>query len=509
MAVTNNRGVVVLVLAACGSFAATAVGPPEKRFATEEASETLRPVKRAGGTDSSPRGQTASRKGAQRDQANWPSYLSGQLVRPGDAADAPQSWTPEDVSWSASVEGYGQSSPIAWDNVIYSTSVSGGEKEALHVTAISLFDGQVNWTRTFRSTAPETSGYLISRAAPTPVCDRDGLFAYFESGDLFALDHRGEPRWHVSLAERFGRFDNKFGLAASPVLTEQAVIVLADHDGPSYVAAFRRDDGTLLWKRDRPGGRSWSSPSIVRVGDRDQLVCSSAGTLEGYDPKTGETLWTHEEIGGNTVATPIDLGDGRFLVASLIRPADGPTPHATESNLLAKIVQDDQAFRLDVQWVAAKARGSFCSPIASGDNAYWVNPTGVVYCLNLDTGEERFAERLPCGACWATPLAVDDRVYFFGRKGEATILSNSQEFEVISTGHRTRDPDDRPPSDPPEPSEAKAEAGNEPDAARRRAAAMNSGVTLYAAILVGPRLIVRYGDRIDCVPVADGDRPSR
>jgi len=276
--------------------------------------------------------------------------------------------------------------------------------------------------------------------------------------------------------------------------------VLADHDGPSYLAAFRRDDGRLIWKRDRPGGRSWSSPSIVRVGGRDQLVCSSAGTLEGYDPETGETLWTHDGIGGNTVATPIDLGEGQFLVASLIRPADGPAPHATESNLLAKIVQRDEGFRLNVQWVAARARGSFCSPIASGGNAYWVNPTGVVYCLNLDTGEEQFTERLPCGACWATPLAAGNRIYFFGRRGEATILRNSPDFQVISTGHRTRAPDDRPQSADRKPSEAKAAAGKSPDAARRRAAAMNSGVTLYAVIRVGPRLIFRYGDRIDCVP---------
>lgn len=445
---------------------------------------------------------------------NWPSYLAGQLADRREAADVPRGWTPADVSWSTAVEGYGQSSPIVWDDTIYVTSVSGDEKEALHVMAISLGDGRVTWRQTFRSTAPETSGYLISRAAPTPACDGGGLFAYFESGDLFALDPQGEPRWHVSLAERFGRFDNKFGLAASPVLTERAVIVLADHDGPSYVAAFRRDDGSLLWKRDRPGGRSWSSPGIVRVAGRDHLVCSSAGTLEGYDPETGETLWTHEEIGGNTVATPIDLGGGRFLVASLIRPADGPTAYATESNLLARIIPagpslpEGQAFRLEVEWVAAKARGSFCSPIASATQAYWVNPTGVVFCLDLASGEERFAERLPCGACWATPHLIGDRVYFFGKEGEATILEDGPEFRVVSTGHRTRSPEDRPPRRDADDPDADDPDADDPDtddraAARRRAAAMNSGVTLYAAVRVGPRLIVRYGDRIDCVGPED------
>lgn len=434
---------------------------------------------------------------------NWPSYLAGQLNGSADAVDVPERWTPEDVAWSISIEGYGQSSPIAWDDTVYATSVSGNEKEALHVTAISLRRGRVKWTQTFRSTAPEKSGYLISRAAPTPVCDRDGMFVYFESGDLFALSHQGEIRWHLSLAERFGRFDNKFGLAASPLLTERSVIVLADHDGPSYVVAFRRDDGSLLWKRDRPGGRSWSSPTIVDVAGRDHLVCSSAGKLEGYDPDTGETLWTREEIGGNTVATPIDLGDSRFLVASLIRPADGPTAHATESNLLAKIVTDGDEYRLQPEWVAAKARGSFCSPIASQEYAYWVNPTGVVYCLDLATGEQKYSKRLPCGACWATPHLIGDRVYFFGKNGEATILKDSREFQMISTGHRTRAPDDRPAASEPDGPKASESDDDEPDAARRRAAAMNSGVTLYAVIRVGRRWVIRYGDRIDCIGTAD------
>lgn len=452
----------------------------------------------------------------------WPHFFAGQVDNLGDSNPLPDRWSPRDVTWSAALEGYGQSSPIVWRDTVFATSVSGAEKEDLRVTAVSLSDGSVKWVRVFRSTAPETSGQLISRAAPTPACDEDGLFVFFESGDLFALDHHGETRWHVSLADRFGRFENKFGLAASPILTQQAVIVLVDHDGPSYLAAFSRTDGSLLWKRDRPregvdqqdgqrreppNGRSWSSPALVHAAGRDHLVCSSAGSLVGYDPRSGETLWAHEEIGGNTVATPIDLGGGRFLVASLIRPADGPTAYATESNLLARIVEQEAGFRLQVEWVAEKARGSFCSPVASQDLAYWVNPTGVVFGIDLATGEQRFSNRLPCGACWATPLVVGDRVYFFGKDGEATILKSSPEFELISTGHRTRDPDDRPDAPVGEAAVADDDtadeaSGGEASAARRRVAALNSGVTLYAAIRVGTHWIVRYGDRIDCLNFA-------
>ncbi len=73
---------------------------------------------------------------------------------------------------------------------------------------------------------------------------------------------------------------------------------------------------------------------MVHVDGVDVVVCSSAGSIDGYDASSGKQLFTYDSVGGNTAATPIDLGQHQFLVSSLIRPSDGPSEFALESNLL-------------------------------------------------------------------------------------------------------------------------------------------------------------------------------
>ena len=64
--------------------------------------------------------------------------------------------------------------------------------------------------------------------------------------------------------------------------------------------------------------------------------------------------------------------------------------------------------------------------------AYFVNRTGVVYCLDLKTGEERYAERTS-GSIWATPIAAGERIYLFGRGGTTAVIKSGPEFEVLAT----------------------------------------------------------------------------
>ncbi len=438
-----------------------------------------------------PRGQAESLP-----QSDRSSFLSHNTALKGSDAESeslvlPTKWEPESVKWRAKLAGYGQSMPVVENGTIYVTSVVGANKDEYHLEAIAVSSGERRWAVTTKNSHPVASTPMVSRSAPTPVVDQNAVYVFYESGDMVAVSLAGESLWQLDLQSRYGKFANEFGLSASPVQTDDSVILLVDHDGPSYLVAIHKQDGTEKWRSDRGTRyRSWSSPGMVQVAGRDVVICSSAGTVDGYDASTGKLLFTYDEVGGNTAATPIDLGNHQFLVSSLIRPADGPSEFALESNLLAEIVppetvSSDEQWELKVQWIAAEARGSFCSPVASQEHCYFISAQGVLYCLDRSSGAELYHERLSCGMCWATPIVRGGYVYLFGKTGLSMIIKDSPRFEVISENNRAWSEDD--PSIGSVPGESQA-----PEAIRDRM----KGGTQYGAIALPDGMLIRRGDQL-------------
>lgn len=413
-------------------------------------------------------------------------FLENQVMEL-DESRFPLTWAPDDVAWSCDLQGYGQSSPVIWDGLIFATSVEGANKERCLVTAINSKSGVVEWVHEEPAEVPAENTPMISRAAPTPVCDASGLFVFFETGNLVALNHSGQVRWQRKLQGDLGKFENKFGVSSSLAQVEDKLFVLLDHDASSLLVAINKTDGTNAWNAPRSNlGHSWTSPAIVRVDGQPLIVCSSIGSVDVYDPNNGGLLASHKSVGGNSVATPIDCGQGRFLVSSLIRPADGPVQGATKSNLMAQIVKNDGVYSIKIQWVAENARGAFCSPIKHGDYCYWINPQGVLFCLDAATGKEHYAKRLPCGGCWATPLAIGQRLYCFGRDGETVVVRVGSSYEELSAGNRIWD------ESPAEQPVQESTNTKQPPAATTGRIASRPG--LYSAIALQEGLVIRRGD---------------
>ncbi|MCA9157482.1 MAG: PQQ-binding-like beta-propeller repeat protein [Planctomycetales bacterium] len=369
--------------------------------------------------------------------ANDASGFLSDRVLSNSPPSLPLAWNPESVRWKCDLPGYGQSSPVVWSGKVYVTSVEGASKNRCLLTCIDLQSGTEFWRSTIDSADPVESTPMVSRAAPTPACDENGVYTFFESGDLLAVDHTGKTLWHRKLQAEYGKFDNKFGVSSSVAQTGELLFLLVDHDGQSYLLAVQKSNGETAWQALRENrGHSWTSPAIISLSGQPLVVCSSIGSVDVYDVVCGSRLVHYTELGGNSVASPIDFGQGRVLVSSLIRPADGPVEGATRSNLLAKLSRQGDLYQLEVQWIAENARGSFCSPILHGNECYWINPQGVLFCLDAETGKEHYAKRLSCGACWATPLAVGEHVYLFGREGETTVIKAGPQFEELSPGNR-------------------------------------------------------------------------
>ena len=418
----------------------------------------------------------------------WPAFL-GQGATALPAEGVPLTWSPDaNLAWKVDLPGHGQSSPVVWGAHVFLTAVAGPNKETNIVLCLNLADGSEVW-RSESATAFEAKNDLYhSRAAPTPVVDQQHVYCYFESGDVLALTHAGKQVWTRNLTADYGAPQNQFGLAASPVQTADAVVILVDDQGPSYLIAVSKRDGSTLWKTDRTGRVSWSSPALVPVEGALQVVVSSAGSVDGYDPATGTLLWSLTEgIGGNTVATPVPFGDGIFLVAASPGQRGETAEAAKTSNFAVKIERVATGYQPKVLWRTDRAFPSFGSPIVHAGYAYWVNRQGVVYCFDAATGEEAYTQRTP-QSIWATPFGIGDRVYLFGKEGTTTVLAAGPEFKILAENQLWNP--DAPAADP---------ATDETDPRRRAAAAMFGGPTQYGVAAVPGHLLIRTGEVLYCV----------
>lgn len=352
----------------------------------------------------------------------WPRWRgpSGQgLVEPGDY---PDTWSDtQNVLWKVEPPGKGNSSPIIWkDRIFLTAALDGGKRRA--ILCLSRVDGKLLW-QTF---APETNlektqgknGY----ASGTPATDGERVYAYFGNYGLFCVDFEGKQVWHQS----FGDMDAMHGMACSPLLHGDHVIVFQDHRSKSgsFVAAFDKRTGKPVWKMPRTEKVGWGSPIAVRVGDHDEIIVSSESRVYAYDPANGKELWS---CGGNLVEvtpTPV-VGHGMIFCCS---GRAGPT-------LAIRPGGSGDVSKSRVVWKLNTASPFIPSPLIYGDYLYMVNDmVSVARCFEAKTGKLMWQERLGNAAkesFSASPLAVNGKIFFTNDSGETFVLAAGPEFKLL------------------------------------------------------------------------------
>jgi hypothetical protein len=344
--------------------------------------------------------------------------------------ELPQQWAPDqNIAWQSETDGYGQSAPVILNDQIILTSVTGDQKETCAVTAYSLDHGQKLWQHRFQASHQGTSSYMIARAAPTPILDSQAVYAFFESGDIVALDLEGNPLWQRDLTADYGEFQNNHGLGSSPAQTRDLILLNIEHKGPSLLLALNKQTGKTAWKSERPSGSSWTSPIVVGEDGQQQVVGSSGGNLSGYNSENGKLLWSLEGLEGNSVPSPCALGN--FIFAGARIPEFGSADEAAKSNLCIRIT-GDVSDPYELCWRAAKAVSDYASPVVDGEQVYFLNKVGVLYCVDAMSGESVYQQRLRT-ECWATPIIAESGIYFLGKDGTTRVVKRGREFEILAS----------------------------------------------------------------------------
>ena len=72
------------------------------------------------------------------------------------------------------------------------------------------------------------------------------------------------------------------------------------------------------------------------------------------------------------------------------------------------------------------------SPLLVGDELYIVNDVGIASCLDAQTGETHWQQRLG-GNFSASPFLADGRIYFQSEEGVTTVIAAGKTFRKLAT----------------------------------------------------------------------------
>lgn len=251
--------------------------------------------------------------------ADWSRFRGPNGSGVAHAGPAPVEFGPDKaVDWVTAVPP-GRSSPVLTEERIFLTAIDEG---ALVTLALDRASGEIVWRRSFERDFEADLYHGTDSASSTPVTDGRNVYAFFHEGGLVSYGPDGTERWRRSL----GSFRNFYGIAASPVLAGNVLLLVCDQAQGSFLVAVDADSGEELWRRERTGRvESYTTPILLPdAGSPEAVLLLGTRWIDAYDPTTGDLLWTLPGVGVGPVSSP--TLDGDMLYVSAPDQASEPLP---------------------------------------------------------------------------------------------------------------------------------------------------------------------------------------
>ena len=396
-----------------------------------------------------------------RPGVDWPQFRGAFAHGVAEGFSTPVLWSvPQNkgVLWKAQLPGLGLSSPVIWGDLLCVTaSISGqpdaGIKAGLYgdiepvrddtahewrVVCLEKKNGAVAWQHTSHTGVPKIKRHTKStHANSTLATDGEHLVAFFGSEGLYAYDLTGKLLWRKDLGVLDAGFfmapEAQWETGSSPVIHAGRVIVQADVQKGSFLAAFDVANGREIWRTPRSDVPTWSTPTVHEVGGRTQVVVNGMRHVGAYDFETGKEVWRLSGGGDIPVPTPV-VHEGLVYITNAHGPA-APVyairADATGDVSLAGGATSNQG----VAWSQARDGGYMCTPLVYRGLVYIVKFNGVLSVYDARTGERRFQQRLAGGtaAFTASPVASDGKVYLANEDGQVFVLKAGPTYELLAT----------------------------------------------------------------------------
>lgn len=334
------------------------------------------------------------------------------------------------IRWRVPVSS-GYSGPTVADGRVFVTDRVAAPAQIERVHCFDAESGDKLWSISY-DCEYRNVGYMAGPRASVTV--HDGLaYALGTMGHLHCLNAaNGDLRWKSDLNAEYNIQMPVWGIASSPLIEDDLLIVQIGGSPGACIVAFDRKTGEERWKAldDRA---SYAAPIVIEQAGKRVLVCWTGDNVVGLNPQSGEPYWTHPFPPKGVilaVATPVLYKDRLFMAGFF------------EGSLMLKV--DSGRLAVEEVWWRRGAdekntdgiQPIISTPIILDDYIYGVDSYGELRCLDARTGG-RIWEDLSAvpKARWSTIHFVQngDRVWMFNERGELLITSLSPDgLNIIS-----------------------------------------------------------------------------
>jgi len=351
------------------------------------------------------------------------------------------------IAWKCPLPEWGTSTPAIWGEAVFVTTQKGDD---LLLIRISKSTGRIDWTRTAGTAKTERMELrkkgpgerkaqrfheTHNMASPSPVTDGERAIVHFGNGELASYDFQGNRQWTRNLQDDHGTYTIWWGHANSPVLHGDLVISACMQDSledlggssPSYLVAHDKRTGKEKWKTMRKTRAqaeqcdSYVTPLLRPTARGTELIVTGGNQLDAYDPSTGKQVWHLPGLNGNRVITGPTLRKDLVYATIGMRGALVAVRPGAEGELRQSAVA----------WRCEKSTPDSPSPVCASDLLFMVSDNGIATCLDAESGELRWRERIP-GDYRSSPIAAEGRVYFLNMNGLTTVVAASSRFEKLA-----------------------------------------------------------------------------
>jgi outer membrane protein assembly factor BamB len=352
---------------------------------------------------------------------NWPGWRGPRGDGTSREKNVPVNWSgTQNVVWKVAIPGKGHASPIIWEDRIFVVTALKNEKQRL-LLCLDRTNGNILWRRVVLESPLERIHKLNSYASSTPATDGKKVYVSFLDRDkmfIAAYDFDGNRVWGVHP----GVFASMHGYCSSPILWNNKIIINGDHDGPAYIVALDCATGQTIWKTPRPNmKRSYCTPIIRHIDGRNQMVLSGSKCVASYDPDTGRQHWIIDGPTEQYVASIVYNGELLFMTCGF-------------PELFMQLIRPDgrgNVTKTHVVWQTDRDCSYVPSPVAFGPYFLVVSDGGVATCLNAQTGQSLWRQRLE-GRHSASLVTANGLVYFLSDKGVMTVVKPEPEFKMVA-----------------------------------------------------------------------------
>ena len=388
----------------------------------------------------------------------WSGFRGENASGNGDGQGAVTEWDVDaktNIRWKTPIPGFAIASPIVSGNKVFVVSAISSKGDTTfrtglygdvkpvedlseHTWKIYGLDkatGRILWEQVAFTGVPKVKRHTKStQANSTPVTDGRHVVAVFGSiGLLAAWDVDGKPLWtrDIGVIDNGWFFDPTYqwGHSSSPIIHDGKVIVQADGQKNSFIAAYDVGSGKQVWKTDRDEISTWGTPTVFTAAGKTHIVTNGT-TVRAYDPATGALNWTLGPNSEVTVGTPVVGGGLVFVTGGYppVRPIYAIKPTASGDISLPKDATSSEV----VAW--SNLAGTYIpTPLFYQGILYTCGNDGILTAYDAATGERIYRARVGGGGSFAaSPIAADGRLYFANEDGDVIVVRAGRKYEEIT-----------------------------------------------------------------------------